>query len=76
MSVQTSRLQASCAPQLELCRFICDFIDEVPDDIFHKMPHLIQTALQSPTKPRSRVQYYVMGMHSMSLANALEMFKV
>jgi hypothetical protein len=62
-------------------RFVCDFVDEVPDTIFDGLTHAGQAAFESVNpatglKSRLRAQYYVMAMHSMSLADALTMFKV
>jgi len=58
------------------CRFVGDFVDEVPDDLFNRLPARSQENLQSPGKPRSRVQYYLMSMHCMSLPTALGKFPV
>ncbi len=63
------------------CRFVCDFLDEVPDDVFYRLTPAAQVAFEpvnstTGVKTRLRAQYYVMAMHSMSLANALTMFKV
>ena len=60
---------------------MCDFVDEVPDDIFRRLTHAGQVAFEpvNPTtgvKTRLKAQYYVMAMHSMSLADALTLFKV
>ena len=60
---------------------MCDFVDEVPDDIFRRLTHAGQVAFEpvNPTtgvKTRLKAQYYVMAMHNMSLADALTMFKV
>jgi hypothetical protein len=60
---------------------VCDFVDEVPDDIFRRLTHAGQVAFEpvnpaSGVKTRLKAQYYVMAMHSMSLANALALFKV
>jgi len=65
-------------PSLSPCtrRFVGEFIDEVPDDLFNLLGEPSKANLQSPGKPRSRVQYYLMSMHCMSLATALEMFPV
>ena len=63
------------------CRFVCDFVGEVPDTIFYELTHAGQAAFESANpatglKSRLRAQYYVMAMHNMSLADALTMFKV
>ena len=63
-------------------RFICDFVDELPDNIFSRLPHVIQasfgqltsTSLAPPCRPRA--QYYLMAVHTMSLVSALAMFQV
>ena len=60
---------------------MCDFLDEVPDDVFSRLTPAAQVAFEpvNPTtggKTRLRAQYYVMAMHTMSLANALALFKV
>ncbi len=61
-------------------RFVCDFVDEVPDTIFDGLTHAGQAAFESVNPAtglsRLRAQYYVMAMHNMSLADALTMFKV
>jgi hypothetical protein len=83
-----SRMLWSMLATLRVCRclmwcrrFVCDFLDEVPDDVFCRLTPAAQVAFEpvNPTtgvKTRLRAQYYVMAMHSMSLANALALFKV
>ena len=83
-----SRMLWSMLATLRVCRclmwcrrFVCDFLDEVPDDVFCRLTPAAQVAFEpvNPTtgvKTRLRAQYYVMARHSMSLANALALFKV
>lgn len=64
-----------------LRRFVCDFVDEVPDAIFDCLTPIGQVAFESihpatGSKSRLRAHYNVMAMHNMSLADALTMFKV
>jgi hypothetical protein len=63
------------------CRFVCDFVDEVPDDVFGRLTPAGQGAFEPVTsttgvKTRLPAQYFVMAMHNMSLADALAEFKV
>jgi hypothetical protein len=60
---------------------VCDFLDEVPDCVFCRLTPAAQVAFEpvNPTtgyKTRLRAQYYVMAMHNMSLAYALDLFRV
>ncbi len=61
-------------------RFVCDFVDEVPDGIFECLTPSAQAAFQTVgavgVKSRIRAQYYVMAMHSWTLADALGSFQV
>ncbi len=60
---------------------MCDFVDEVPDEIFCRLTYAGQVVFEAlnPTtgvKTRRRAQYYVMAMHNMSLADVQGLFKV
>jgi hypothetical protein len=61
-------------------RFVCDFVDEVPDGIFECLTPSAQAAFQTVSavgvKSRIRAQYYIMAMHSWTLADALGSFQV
>jgi hypothetical protein len=60
-------------------RFVCDFVDEVPDEVFDRLTYAARAAFESTcdgVRARLRAQYYLMAMHGMSLAEALGTFQV
>ena len=63
-----------------LNRFVCDFVDEVPGGMLECLTPSAQAAFQTVSavgvKSRIRAQYYIMAMHSWTLANALGSFQV